>query len=368
MFPIAKLMFGKRNNWLICERGYDAQDNGFIFYKYLVDNHPEINATFLIKKTSPEFEKVSKIGRVIEFGSLKHFLMVIGYPVKISSHLFGYAPWVQLFTYYRRNKTHDRHIFLQHGITKNFHEGLCGDVCRSLDLFVCGAKPEYDSISHTFYYRNGVPQYTGFARFDLLTNTTANKQILVMPTWRRLLSNVDNLTFLSSDYYKEWNSLLHNKTLINYCRNNQFKIIFYLHYSLQKYSSLFEGNDVIEIIPFGQETVQNLLRHSSLLITDFSSVYFDFAYMNKPLVYFQFDESTFYDNHYTKGYFDYRRDGFGDVCLTIDDVIISFEHIVDNHFTVEKKYMDRADHFFTYRDNNNCNRIFDAIKRIKKYA
>ena len=93
LFPIAKLMFGKRNNWLICERGYDAQDNGFIFYKYLVDNHPEINATFLVKKTSPEFEKVSKVGRVIEFGSLKHFLMVIGYPVKISSHLFGYAPW-----------------------------------------------------------------------------------------------------------------------------------------------------------------------------------------------------------------------------------------------------------------------------------
>ena len=135
LYPLCKLFYGRRNNWIICERGNDAQDNGFVFFKYLRENHPEIRPTYLIRKASPEFAKVSAIGNVVEFGSLKHFLMVIGCPVKISSHLFGYAPWIQLFTYYRRNKTYDKHIFLQHGIIKNFHEGLCGDVCKSLDLW-----------------------------------------------------------------------------------------------------------------------------------------------------------------------------------------------------------------------------------------
>ena len=112
LFPISKLLHGNRRNWLVCERGNDAQDNGFVFFKFLVEKHPELKPTYLIKKSSPEFEKVSKIGRTVEFGSLKHLLMAIGCPVKISSNLFGYAPWVSLSKYYRRNKTKDTHIFL----------------------------------------------------------------------------------------------------------------------------------------------------------------------------------------------------------------------------------------------------------------
>ena len=145
-YPLAKLICGRKNNWIICERGDDAQDNGFVFYKYLRERHKEINAYFLIKKDSPDFKKVNNLGKTIKFGSIKHFIFVIGTPVKISSHLFGYAPWAPMNKYYRRNRTNDVHVFLQHGIIKNFHQGLVKDVCKSLDLFICGAKPEYDYI------------------------------------------------------------------------------------------------------------------------------------------------------------------------------------------------------------------------------
>ena len=103
LYPICKLLYGRKTNWLICERGSDAQDNGFIFFKYVTDNHPEIKITYLIKKSSPEYGKAYMTGRVVEFCSLKHFLMAIGCPVKISSQLFGYAPWTQMKTYLRRN-------------------------------------------------------------------------------------------------------------------------------------------------------------------------------------------------------------------------------------------------------------------------
>ena len=33
--PLAKLFYGRKNNWLICERGIDAQDNGFVFFNYI---------------------------------------------------------------------------------------------------------------------------------------------------------------------------------------------------------------------------------------------------------------------------------------------------------------------------------------------
>ena len=35
--------------------------------------------------------------------------------------------------------------------------------------------------------------------------------------------------------------------------------------------------------------VQGLLKESALLITDLSSVFMDFAYMRKPMIYYQFD-------------------------------------------------------------------------------
>lgn len=365
LYPVCKLLFGNKRNWLICERGNDAQDNGFRFFNYLVREHPELKPIYLIHKNSPEFDKVSKIGKVVEFGSFKHFLMVIGYPVKISSHLFGYAPWIPLSMYYRRNKTRDLHIFLQHGVIKNIHEGLFGDVCNSLDLFVCGAQPEYEFISNEFHYKNDILQYTGLARYDLLMDYQTKNQILLMPTWRASLSQVDDDKFTKSQFYKKWSALTSNEKLIQYCRNNRLIIKFYLHYSLQQFSHLFVGNDIVRVINFGEEMVQDLLKESKLLVTDFSSVYFDFGYMRKPVVYFQFDESTFNDEHYTKGYFDYRRDGFGDVCLKVEEAVESITKIIDNSFSVEDKYLTRMDINFVYRDKKNCERIYNRICELR---
>ena len=361
LYPFCKLLYGRKNIWLICERGNDAQDNGFIFYKYIAHKHTEIQAYFLINESSPEYSKVSMVGRVVNFCSFKHFLMAIGCSVKISSQLFGYAPWVQMNTYLRRNKTKDKHIFLQHGIIKNHHEGLYGDVCKSLDLFVCGAKPEYDFINNNFHYKNDVPQYTGLARYDLLIDFKTKNQIVFMPTWRAKLSNASDEDFLNSDFYQYWSRLSNNVELMNICKNNNLIIKFYLHYSLQKYSHLFNGNEVVKIVRFGEEVVQDLLKESKLLVTDFSSVYFDFGYMRKPVVYFQFDEATFNDEHYTKGYFDYRRDGFGDVCLKTEEAAYSIIKIIENNFAVEDKYLKRMDANFIYRDNKNCERIYNRI-------
>ena len=350
---------------MICERGNDAQDNGFVFFKYVVEHHPEINITYLIKRESTEFQKVKNVGKVVQFGSLKHFMMCIGYPIKISSHLYGYSPWIQMTTFFRRNKTRDKHIFLQHGITKNYHAGLCAGACKSLSLFICGAKPEFEYIFNEFGYHNSVPQYTGFARYDLLNHFKVKNQILFMPTWRAKLTGLSDEEFTKSSFYKEWVSLLNNEKLMQICNDNDLTIKFYIHYSLQKYSHLFKGNDLIKIVNFGEETVQKLLKESKLLVTDFSSVYFDFAYMHKPLVYFQFDENTFFDEHYAKGYFDYRRDGFGDVCVDKEMALNSIISLISSGFSLEEKYCQRIGNNFKLRDTNNCERIFELIQDLQ---
>ncbi len=363
LFLPAKILYGRKRNWIICERGFDAQDNGFFFYKYLCKTKCGINATYIIKKNSPDFNKVKCLGKIVEYGSFKHFLMVIGCPVKISSHLYGYAPWVQMTLFYRRNIGRELHVFLQHGIIKNAHEGLYGDVCKSLKIFICGAKPEYEFIRDTFGYKNGAPIYTGLPRYDNLIDYKTKNQILFMPTWRRNISNLSLDEFKKTSFFKHWNELLYSQELEKKCLDKKIIIKLFLHPALQKFSPLFKNSQNVRVTYYGDENVQSLLKDSKLLVTDYSSVYFDFAYMNKPIVYYQYDEDDYYFNHYHKGYFDYRRDGFGDVCIDCKTAELSIINAIDNCFLMNPIYFDKANLYFSYRDDKNCERVFNVIKQ-----
>ena len=110
--------------------------------------------------------------------------------------------------------------------------------------------------------------------------------------------------------------------------------------------------------------VQALLKESKLLVTDFSSVYFDFAYMGKPCIYFQFDRKNFFKSHYAKGYFDYYTMGFGPVLEKSDEVIDEIIKSAENSYKIEETYKCRVDGFFPLRDKENCKRIFDEIERL----
>ena len=77
-----------------------------------------------------------------------------------------------------------------------------------------------------------------------------------------------------------------------------------------------EGCEGVEFCDWRTCDLQDLLRRAAFLVTDYSSVAMDFAYMQKPLLYYQFDLDEFRANQYKAGYFDFVRDGFGPVCTT----------------------------------------------------
>ena len=61
--------------------------------------------------------------------------------------------------------------------------------------------------------------------------------------------------------------------------------------------------------------MQGLYARCALLVTDYSSVAFNVAYIDRPVVYFQFDRDEMLGGRHVgrKGYFEYERDGFGPV-------------------------------------------------------
>ena len=355
-------LFAKTSHWVICERGTDARDNGYWFYRYLKTNHPEQKVYYIIDKNSTDYQKVQT--DAILYGSVRNYWVVASAKKIISSHYAKSLPPIVGERVLTLCGLHKKYYFLQHGVIKDNITGLHAS-CAPMRLFVCGAKPEYNFVLRTFGHTSDVIKYTGLARYDQLHDFKVKKQILLMPTWRMNIRSQDD--FLHSDYFAQWQKVLSDKELAKQLEQNDVKLVLYVHYEMQKYCHLFAPiTENMIVARFEEYDVQILLKESAVLVTDFSSVFFDFAYMKKPMLFFQFDKDNFYLNHYEKGYFDYESMGFGRVFTESENVTTELIRMIKNNFEIEQMYLDRMRDFFPLHDKNNCQRIYDVIVKDDK--
>lgn len=356
--------------WLICEYGDEAQDNGFVFYKYLRTHQPHIDAVYAIRRNSPAYPKVASLGETVHFGSFKHWIYYLSAEVNISSQKGGkpnaavcYLLEVVL------GLINNTRVFLQHGITYNDLPYLHRENAK-LSLFCCGAKPEYEFIRDTFGYPESAIKYVGFCRFDQYHEAATDKDIvLIMPTWRMWLerdkSEQGRKAFLNSSYYHCWNTLLQDGRLAELLKKWGKRAIFCMHRNMQAYEALFQSKSAnIQVLDWHEADIPQLLITAGVLITDFSSVSMDFAYMKKPVIYYQFDMEYFRNRHLPEGYFDFERDGFGPVCNIESELLEQLEKVFINCCEMEPKYLKRVDNFYPLHDNKNCERTYQAVKDL----
>lgn len=372
--PILK-MIDKNNGdiWIVGERKSEAKDNGYHLFKYIRENHPEKKVYYVIDKNSSDLEKIQSLGNIIYHDSFKHYVYYIMSSKLICAHLGSCVPdspvcW-KFHDYEMRNK---KKIFIQHGITKELIPTLMYKNTKA-DLFVCGAKPEYEFVKNKFGYPEGNVKYLGFARFDKLHDRSEKNQILVMPTWRQWIPSTTwksesiekcREIFLESEYFKIYNSLINNGELIHLLDKHDTELIFYPHYEMQGYIDLFKTKSNRVVIAKKDEyDVQQLLKESRVLITDYSSVAFDFGYMRKPVIYYQFDDEKYYKNHYQKGYFVYEEHGFGPTIKIENEVIDNIKKFIEDK-SYYTKYENRFEEMFRLNDVSNCKRHYEVIKSM----
>lgn len=361
LFPLARLFLWHKKIWIVSEHGYEARDNGYSFFKYMRKEHPEVNCYYAIDFNSSDYPKIKELGNAIKFGSFKHFAYWCAARYIISSKTQGFCPSYYLTLL--RKKTHlwGKYVFLQHGITKDDQKFLYKKPSK-IDLFICGAKPEYDDIKAHYGYKDNEVAYTGFARFDDYFGLTPKKQILVMPTWRRYAENVN---FVDTEYYKTWNSFINSIELNDLLKQHGVVLYFYLHPQFKDFSYLFKTScSNIKIITFDNSDLQMLIRESKMFITDFSSLAFDFGYMKRPVIYYQYDEKEYFEKHYIKGYFDYRRDGFGKVVNSFEDFLKKLNNCLKTNFAFKDRFLANQNKFFPIYDDKNSERIFNAIENL----
>ncbi len=369
LYPIVSRIKRNKEIYLFIDRKEIADDNSMHLFKYANTVKDNVKKYLVVSNKSRNYKALSKIGNVVNYDSLKHKLVYLFADKIISTH--PYESELNPFFEYgddRRELFNGLNVantyFLQHGVTLGNISDWMSKSDKDLSLIVTVSDMERESFFVDGYnFDKNIIETLGFPRYDNLKKDDTKKQILIIPTWRKFLSGQKEL-FLHSEYYKKINSLINNEELLKYAKENDYKIVFKGHPELEKPFN-DEGEKFIDFINIPeqitlstQDSYQQLFNNSSVLITDYSSVFFDFAYLKKPVIYYQPDE----DYHYDESYFDFETMGFGDVIKDENILISKIKEFMENGSKMDSKYQERVDNFFKYTDQNNCQRVYNWIK------
>ena len=367
LYPIFKYLSKGKKTYLFMDRVNKADDNAEHLYRYALNKKDNINKYYVISSDCDDYSRLKKeLKHIVKFASFKHKLLFlyadkvissnpedgVVNPFDVSGEILQYSNSIKIPKYY-----------IRHGVTQGNMSNWLRKYDKNLSLLLTSSTIERNSFLDSGYgYNSDRIEVLGLPRFDNLSNDNVKKQILIIPTWRNYLAgNKDK--FLESDYFRCLNDLLQDDELVNMAEEKGYEIVFKPHPNLEnvirgtdeRFIDFFSINDKIRVSREGD--YQKLFRESALMITDFSSVFFDFGYLKKPIIYYQPND----DHSFSGGYFDYETMGFGEVTKNLLDLKSKIKYYIESDCKIEKMYEDRVDNFFDNIDQNNCERVYNWI-------
>lgn len=190
-----------------------------------------------------------------------------------------------------------------------------------------------------------------FVNDELLKLSMQNKTILYVPTHREATVSKDKLVPLD---FEEFNQFLK--------QNDIYFIIKFHPFVLQFYGDLLETENYSNIkFADTQSDIYPIMKYCDMLITDYSSIYFDFLVTNKPIVFFNYDYEEYASNMSGLVY-SYEEVAPGAKVVNQNELESVIEKIVINNvdeFKHEREII--TDKFFDYKDDNSSLRIIQQI-------
>lgn len=359
--------------WLLMDRNTQADDNAEHLYRYIKHNHPEQDIYFVLEPSANDWPRLADEGfNLLAFGSHEHESALRSCTKLISSHIDKYVS-----NYLGPKMLAGRHlVFLQHGVTKDNLSGWLNSK-EAINCLVTTTPDEYHSFVNDgspYKFSRKDVALTGFPRHDSLLDrqNETERLVVIMPTWRKTLvgdatqngnDRQLNPEFMQSEFAQHWRDVLHSPLLKNLAEQYDFRVAFYPHALITPYLPLFEVPDYIEVMTSTMVPIQEVFNRAAMMITDYSSVAFDMAVLDKPSIYYQFDEASFFNggHAYTKGYFDYRQHGFGPVVIDQQALFIALERMLANDGKPNHEILSRIAQTFPLRDGKSCERVYQAI-------
>lgn len=187
-----------------------------------------------------------------------------------------------------------------------------------------------------------------------LSIPTDKKVILYAPTWR------DN-EYHSKGKYKF--SLMLDLQKLQEQVGNEYIVLLRLHYLISDNIDLSEHEGFV-IDASNHSDIRELYIISDLLITDYSSVFFDYANLNRPMIFFVYDIDSYRDQ--LRGfYFDFEKEAPGPLVKTTTEVISEIRKIseIGNKIVVPEMFLRK---FTALEDGHAAERVIEKLLGVAK--
>ncbi len=366
-----KPKFAGRRIWLFFDKLYKAGDNGEYAFRHAVTRNDGIECYYIINKDAPEYKRLKKEFKhqILTYNSFQCQLYALMAENIIATHpdiieFLGFNPKM---TSVMKDLFQPNLICIAHGITIQKNADYQNRLFDNTMFYTTSSKYEVNHILQPIYgYRPDEVALTGLARFDGLKNND-KRQILITPTWRRNLVGKASRnstrkyadSFKETNYYKIYNRLINDERLITCAKKTGYRIIFLLHPSMSAQIDDYDKNNYVDLIQAsGDMSYEKILTESSLMVTDYSGIHYDFGYMRKPIVYYQPKEVPM---RFEEGGMKFATMGFGPLCIEYEDAVQLICKFMENECRIPEEYKRRADDFFAFDDFNNSQRIYDAV-------
>jgi len=317
---------------LFADKGNLRADSAWELFKY--SNSP--NDFYLVDKRLPNDPP-----NIIERHSVKHVMIFLASKNLITSFYYKALIPRQIKEIHISLLNHN-FIYIPHGITAGHNNSLEVSVQGGTtpNKILCGSEYEFKNFK-----KLGHPSVhlAGYPRCDKWTEVPLKDQVILFFTWRKSLHNLTVPQFIKSNYVKTISKIIDR---IN-------KPIYYFPHNslpLNKLKALrdkFKGK--VNFVLNDSDQFNQIFNESKYLITDISSVGYDFAYKNRKALFYV--EEEFLRGHYV------ITDLFRETC---GGIMTSFMSDIDRYLEIENTGSQEGV-FWKYSDNENCKRAKEHL-------
>ena len=363
---------------ILSDRMDKAGDNAEALFRYIQNHHKDqVDCYFAVNPSSKSGKYLSKVGPIIAPGGKEYKKLYWKGAIMISSQAedWIFRPYKGGTEAYKDLAADTHFIFLQHGITKDDLSGWLNRANKNIRILVTATKPELDSFIHGNYgYTSKQVKLTGFPRYDRLSSKP-EKKITILLTWRNYLVELPDEkgkralkeNFDSSTYQQMLSNLISDMNFVSLVENYGYQLQIMLHPCMEELREILnkDADSRVHILPY-DTSYSKIFSQSNLIITDYSSVAFDFANLRKPVIYYQQDQEEFFGgtHMYKQGYYDYEENGFGEVIYDKSQLFTVTESYLSNNCKLKEQYRERIDSTFPYSDRKNCERVYKEISKL----
>ena len=252
-------------------------------------------------------------------------------------------------TYYRSKQTYQEMVSA-YDKDSQLWDYLISPNQFSTAVFCSAFKVNREKIIETGYPRNDILTTVSTEKIQGVKekfNIPSNKQvILYAPTWRDNAFNLQGYTFELNLDFTKWHKIL----------GDDYVIIFKPHYLIAQHFVVPNGLSEFVLTMPATADINELYIISDQLITDYSSVFFDYAILNRPIYFYMFDFETYRDD--LRGfYLQVPKALPNDICYTQDQLLTA---ISSGQFNFKRlaAFNEKFNHL---QDGKASRRVIDEV-------